>query len=142
MTGAECLPVDLAVWDRYALQVRDTNLQVMRDLFLALCRAVQERGLNWRAATDGETIGFKATGESTFKVALHASRKGNPDYQPPSLLIHPSAPLPDLGVDDPYPDNNPFWVPEYAAHGWWISPLRALPDVGAAVELAVAHGRR
>lgn len=114
----------------------------MRGLFVALCAEVHERGLGWRAATDGETIGFKATGEETFKVALHAARKGNPDYRPPSLLIHPFAPLADLGVDDPYPERQPFQVPEHNVHGWWISPLRDLPDVGAAVDLAVAHGRR
>jgi hypothetical protein len=140
VTGSNCSPADEAV--RYAGQVRETHLEAMRNLFVALCAAVRERGLGWRAATDGETIGFKAAGEPTFKVALHAARKRNPDYRPPSLLIHPVAPLVDLGLDDPYPDREPFQVPENAAHGWWISPLRDLPDVGAAVELAVAHGRR
>jgi hypothetical protein len=135
-------PADQAVWDRYARRVRETHVELMHDLFGRLSEAVHERGLGWRAATDGETIGFKAPGEPTFKVALHAARKGNPDYRPPSLLIHPTAPLGELGVDDPYPDRDPFNVAKHAAHGWWISPLRDLPDVGAAVELAATYGRR
>jgi hypothetical protein len=142
ISNTECPPADEVVWKRYAGQLRETHLPLMRGLFSALCAAVHERGLGWRAATDGETIGFKATGEPTFKVALHASREGNPDYRPPSLLIHPVATLADLGVEDPYPHCGRFWVAEYAAHGWWISPLHDVPDVTAAVDLAATHGRR
>jgi hypothetical protein len=131
----------MAVWNRYCVKVREAYLATMSELFLRLCEEVQVQGLGWRARTDGDTIGFKAPGEPTFKVALHAHPRGSLVYEPPSLLVHPRIPLADLGVSNPYRELNWFWVVEFGAHGWSIPTSGEIPDVRPAIEIAVAYGR-
>jgi hypothetical protein len=121
--------------------VREANLPILRELFLLLCDAVHARGLPWQARTSGEVIGFKARGGSSFKVTLHAYTKEKLVYEPPSFLIHPPAPLADLGFDDPYPDLRSFWVAQFSAQGWSVPTTSDIPGLDAAVDLAVRLGR-
>jgi hypothetical protein len=114
----------------------------MGELFARLCEAVRVKGLDWHASIDGETIGFKASGEPTFKVALHVNPIGGGVYEPPSLLIHPSLMLADLSVADPYPSLKSFWVAQYSAHGWSIPTEAMIPGVGSAVDLAAEYGKK
>jgi hypothetical protein len=137
----DCPSADLAVWQRHQAKVRETDLPIMRELFLRLCEAAQARGVPWRARVTGDTIGFRASGDSTFRVALHANPKNKLVYEPPSILIHPSRPLSDIGVPDPYPELRSFWVAQFSAHGWSVPTTRDIPGLAAAVELALAHGR-
>ena len=113
----------------------------MGELFLRLCEAINARGLPWHARATGETIGFREPGERTFKVALHSYPKIKKVYEPPSILIHPSRPLSDLGAADPYPELRSFWVAQFSAQGWSVPTPAAIPDLAAAVELAIAYGR-
>jgi hypothetical protein len=113
----------------------------MRELFLRLCQAVHARGLPWRALAQGETVGFGESGTRAFKVALHSYPKTKKVFEPPSILIHPPRPLADLGVPNPYPELRSSWVAQFSAQGWTVPSERAIPDVAAAVDLAIAHGR-
>ena len=62
----------------------------MEPLFQQICEAVHARGLGWNARVDSRTIGFKAIGGKSFKIAVHSdAAKG----EPPSFLIHPGKPL-------------------------------------------------
>jgi hypothetical protein len=136
-----CTAADLAVWNTYSRQVRETNLPIMRELFERLCDAIQTRGLSWKARREGETIGFKSPPDPTFKIALQSFPRGAMVVEPPSLLIHPRIPLADLGVVDPYPALESFWVERFSAYGWSVPTLRQIPDVRIAVDLAAQYGR-
>jgi hypothetical protein len=117
---------------------------IVRALFERICEAIQERGLNWKAYRDGQTIGFKASRDGLFKIAVHAGAGPNPRERfpnPPSFLIHTGLPLSELGIDNPYPDLPVFWDERFTAQGWNVFSERRIPDVGIAVDLAVERGQ-
>jgi len=115
----------------------------MRSLFQRVCEEIQRRELSWRAAKDGETIGFKATpGGVAFKVAMHCALKQQEEFKPPSLLIQPGRPIEDQGEPNPYPElGKPFWVAQYSAQGWTVGAPWRVPDPRPVVDLAIRHGQ-
>lgn len=114
----------------------------MRALFERFCVEIRARGLPWGAAVQGQTIGFKVRpGGETFKVALHSARQERGEFKAPSFLIHPGFPLADRGIANPYPDLKMFWEAKYSAQGWGVFSMRQLPEVGAAVDLALEYGK-
>ena len=133
-----CPAADWKKWESYARKVTAAHLPIMEALFRRICEAVHARGLGWNARVDGRTIGFKAPGGETFKIAVHGdSAKGDA----PSILIHPDKPLEEIGLANPYPDLPMFWVAKHAAQGWSVFGEHRIPDVGIAVELAIEYGR-
>ena len=133
-----CPAADWKKWTTYAAKLTRAHLPIMEPLFRQICEAVHARGLGWNARVDGKTIGFKAPGGKSFKIAVHSdAAKG----EPPSLLIHLGKPLDELGVPNPYPDLPMFWVPKDAAQGWNVFGEHRIPDVGIAVDLAIDHGQ-
>jgi hypothetical protein len=132
------------VWDAYSSRVPGGSLAIVRALFERICEVIQERRLDWTAHRDGQTIGFKASRDGMFKIAVHAGTGPNPQERvlnPPSFLIHPGLPLSELGIDNPYPDLKMFWDERFRAQGWNVFSEWRIPDVGIAVDLAVEHGR-
>src|SRR4051794_38495484 len=112
----------------------------MRELFARICERIEERHLDWRAARDGDTVGFKEPSGKSFKVSLHCNPKGAQVYAPPSLLIHPRAEL----VANPYENDRlrMFYIGEYGGvQGWSIPTTGLIPDVEPVVELAITQGR-
>ena len=45
----------------YSSWVPQGSFRIVRALFERICVAIQARRLGWKAHTEGETIGFKAT---------------------------------------------------------------------------------
>jgi hypothetical protein len=112
----------------------------MRELFARICEQIEERQLDWRAARDGDTVGFKEPDGRTFKVAVHCNPRGAQEYKPPSLLIHPRAEL----AANPYEGERlqMFYIGEYGGVQGWSVPIAGLiPNVAPVVELAIAVGR-
>jgi hypothetical protein len=135
-----CEPADWAVWEKYAVRLPHASLPVMQELFARICEEIEDRRLDWRAARDGDTVGFKKPGGKTFMVALHCNPKGAREYKPPSMLIHPRAEL----VANPYESSRlqMFYVGEYGGVQGWSVPITGLiPDVAPVVELAITEGR-
>jgi hypothetical protein len=137
-----CPEKDWRVWTRFERRVPASSVEVMRALFERFCGEIQARGLPWGAATDGQAIGFKVKpGGNTFKIALHSAKRERGEFKPPSFLIHPGFPLDDRGVPNPYPDLRMFWEARYSAQGWSVFSTRQIPEVAAAVDLALAYGK-
>jgi hypothetical protein len=130
------------VWDAYEPKVPGASVEIMRTLFERFCEEIQARGLQWKAARQHQVVGFKSTpGGEAFKIALHAAKQERGEFKPPSFLIHPGLRLEDCGIPNPYPDLKMFWVAEHSAQGWNVFSVRQIPDVAAAVELALEYGK-
>jgi hypothetical protein len=137
-----CPEKDRSVWTAYEPKVPASSVEVMRALFERFSEEIQERTLPWGAAVHGQTIGFKVRpGGDAFKVALHSAKRERGEFKPPSFLIHPGYPLEDRGIANPYPDLRMFWEARYSAQGWSVFSVRQIPEVGAAVDLALAYGK-
>ena len=137
-----CPEKDWKVWAAFEPKVPGSSVEVMRTLFERFCEEIQARGLPWGAAVHGQTLGFTARpGGETFKVAVHSATRERGEFKPPSFLIHPGFPLEDRGIPNPYPDLRMFWEATYSAQGWSVFSTRQNPEVGAAVDLALAYGK-
>jgi len=114
------------------LGIDQQRIEVGRELVELTESALKARGLPWKSAFRKGYVGFqRAGGYNVLIVDLYWRR-------PPRLAVKIPAPLDKLGVADPYPGLESFWVEAEREWGWTVPSLASVPDVNRAIELA--HG--
>lgn len=108
----------------------------MQPLFEHLCTEVEEQQPCWKAARDGQTIGFKHADAADLAIALHVDR-----ITPPSIVVRLPRPLADLGKANPYPHLPMFWEARYDVQGWNVYLDSEIPDLAPAVTIAAQYNR-
>jgi hypothetical protein len=137
-----CPDRDWSVWNGYEQRVPGASLEVIRTLFERFCVEIRGRGLPWRAARYGQTVGFKATpGGEAFKVALHSAKVERGEFKPASFLIHPVCLSRIDGYRIRIQTSGCSGLPSIRRKAGACPSLRQIPDVRTAVDLALKYGK-
>ncbi len=120
-------------WPAYASSLSEEKLELARALASAIETAVQARELSWQRVLRRGYIAFQRPGEyNVVVIELYRER-------PLRLAIKLPQPLPDLGVEDPYPDLEAAWDAQNKQWNWVIPSRELMPDVAPAVELTAKY---
>jgi hypothetical protein len=121
-------------WAAYgeSLGIGQDRLAVGRALVEGVEAEVRGRGLPWETVFRKGFVAFQRPGGYNAMLVDMYWRKA------PRLAVKIPAPLEEVGRMDPYPGLESSWNEPEKEWGWTVPTLDAMPDTGAAVELARA----
>lgn len=120
-------------WDSYASEMKlpAERLETGQRLVEELEAAIQERELPWQVRFRKGYVAFQRPGGYNVAVVDMYWAK------PTRLAVKLPGDVASLGLDDPFPNLIPHWIEKDWEYGWTIPSKDLVPDVGAAIDLAL-----